>query len=79
METLSDEELWKIAESRLPPVDQRRLARLLRKGAGELQEREQKTLARLREETDRLTLRKSYAYLLLKFRGHRIPSLREIG
>ena len=75
LETLGDDKLWKVAESAMPAERQRRLARLLLKTNGELTGREQETLARLRNEADRLTLRKSYAYLLLKYRGHRIPSL----
>ena len=79
METLGDEELWKIAESRMPAEHQRRLARLLAKSQSDgLTERQQQTLARLRNEADRLTLRKAYAYLLLKYRGQRIPSLPEM-
>lgn len=79
METLSDDELLKIANSRLPAEHQRRLASLLRKAAGELKDRERATLTRLRDDADRLTLRKSYAFLLLKFRGHTIPAPRETG
>lgn len=79
METLGDQELWKIAESRVPPERQRRLERLLENSqSGELTKREQQTLTRLRNEADRLTLRKAYAYLLLKYRGHRIPSLADV-
>lgn len=75
MEILGDGELWKIAERRVPVEHQRRLERLLEHSqSGELTEREQQTLTRLRNEGDRLTLRKAYAYLLLKYRGHRIPS-----
>jgi hypothetical protein len=71
METFGDDKLWKVAESEMPTERQRRLARLILKTNGKLTEREQETLARLRNEADRLTLRKSYAYLLLKYRGHR--------
>jgi hypothetical protein len=79
MEALSDEKLWKIAESTAPEKDQNAIARLLRKNRGPaLTEREQQSLARLINETDRLALRKSYAYLLLKYRGHRIPTTSEI-
>jgi hypothetical protein len=78
LETLGDEELWKIAESRLSAEHQRRLARLGKTQSGSLKDREKQTLSRLRDEADRLTLRKSYAYLLLKYRGHRIPSLAEV-
>jgi hypothetical protein len=78
LETLGDDKLWKVAESAMPAERQRRLARLLLKTSGELTAREQERLARLRNEADRLTLHKSYAYLLLKYRGHRIPNLPEM-
>lgn len=76
LEILGDEQLWRIAKSQVPAEHQRRFARLLRKlQSGGLTDREQQSLTQLRDETDRLTLRKSYAYLLLKYRGHRIRSL----
>jgi hypothetical protein len=79
LEALSDEKLWRIAESSVPEKHESTMARLLRKNQGSgLTEREQESLTRLRNETDRLTLRKSYTYLLLKYRGHRIPALREM-
>jgi hypothetical protein len=79
LEALSDEKLWKIAESSAPEKNEPTMARLLRKNQGPgLTQRERQRLAQLRIEVDRLTLRKSYAYLLLKYRGHRIPSLHEM-
>lgn len=79
LEALSDEKLWKIAESAAPVDHERRMARLLRKNQDSgLTDGEQQRLDQLRIETERLTLRKSYSYLLLKYRGHRIPSLHEM-
>jgi hypothetical protein len=79
MEDLSDDELWAIAKSRLTPAKQRRLATLLdRNQRARLTERERQVLLRLRGEADRLMLRRSYAYLLLKYRGHRIPGLGDL-
>lgn len=43
-----------------------------------LDESEQKRLANLRYQADLLTLRKGYAAVLLKRRGHRIPSISEL-
>jgi hypothetical protein len=52
------------------------LGRLLEKNRqGTLSEEEQTSLERLRSMADRLMLRKAYAYVLLKWRGHRLPSL----
>jgi len=42
--------------------------------ASALNEREQAELARLRAETDRQVLRKSFALVLLKWRGFALPS-----
>jgi hypothetical protein len=79
MESLSDEELWRIADSSTPVAQQRQLTRLLRKNQKEtLTDQERQTLTRLRTEADRLMLHRSYAYLLLKYRGHRIPTLAEL-
>lgn len=79
MEALSDEKLLKIAESSAPEKHESTIARLLRKNEDSgLTESEQERLTQLRGEVDRRTLRKSYAYLLLKYRGHRIPALHEM-
>jgi hypothetical protein len=79
MEDLGDEELWGIFRSRLAPAKQRRLEHLLDKNQrGELTDRERQGLAGLRAEGDRLMLRRSYAALLLKYRGHRLPNLEDL-
>jgi hypothetical protein len=76
MEDLSDEELWKVAATAMGPAQHRRLAKLLDKNQrGQLTDRERQALLELRARADRLMLRRSYAYLLLKYRGHRIPNL----
>jgi hypothetical protein len=72
---LSDDELWAIARSSIDPKGWQRHKRLLRKNAaGALAERERAELARLRAETDRQVLRKSFALVLLKWRGFALPS-----
>jgi hypothetical protein len=79
LEDLGDDELWKIARTRLLPSKQRRLESLLDKNQrGELTDRERKTLTELRAEADRLMLRRSYAFLLLKYRGYRVPNFGEL-
>jgi hypothetical protein len=76
LEDLSDQQLLKIARSRPSALEQRRLARLLDKNRrSALTEREQQTLAGIRASADQQMIRRSYAYLLLKFRGHRIPNV----
>lgn len=79
LEDRSDEELRTIAESRLAPASQRRLEALLASNQrGELTDRQRQALTGLRAEADRLMLRRSYAYLLLKYRGQPIPKLRDL-
>ena|SRR5438105_13165704 len=79
LEDLDDDNLRCAAESRLPPATERRLTNLLAKNQrGKLTEREREALVELRAGADRLMLQRSYAYLLLKYRGHRIPSLGDL-
>jgi hypothetical protein len=73
MEELGDMALWNVGQTRIPLSRQRRLENLLAKNQwGKLTGREQQSLERIRAEADRLTLRRSYALLLLKYRGHDI-------
>jgi hypothetical protein len=79
LEDLGDEALWEVAQSRLPPTRQRVYSRLLRKNSqGTITAREKETLHALGEEARRLTLKKAHAYMLLKWRGHHIPSREEL-
>jgi hypothetical protein len=79
MEDLGDEELGRMLRSRPAPDRQRRLERLLDKGQrGELTDRERQTVGELRAEGDRLMLQRSYAALLLKYRGHSVPKLEDL-
>lgn len=76
----SDDELWQIAASQLPPAKMRRWQRLMAKHeAGDtLTLDEEHTLNTLIEAGERLTALKSEAYALLKRRGHRLPTLEEL-
>ena len=79
LERLSDKRLSQVAKSALPEGRQRRYTRLLRKNqAGDLTQQEQEQLNRLGAEARRLTLRRAYAYALLKWRGRRIPTPAEL-
>lgn len=72
--TLSDEALWAVARTALPPQQWRRHQRLLRKvHEGLLTAAEQQELETLREVTDRFVTRRSYALALLKWHGHTLP------
>ena len=80
MESLNDEELWNIAESKIPTAQQSLYSRLLSKNqAGTLKDIEKRQLSDLGAEARKLTLCKAHAYALLKWRGHRIPTLAELG
>jgi hypothetical protein len=79
MEDLGDEELWRILRSRPAPAKQRRLELLLDKNQrGELTDRERSALREFRELGDLLMLQRSYAALLLKYRGNRIPKREDL-
>ena len=79
LESLDDESLRQVMVSKVPTGQQRELDRLLRKNqAGTLTEQERQKLDRLQREADRVMLRKARAAVLLRFRGHRLPTLEEL-
>jgi predicted transcriptional regulator len=79
MEHLSDEALWTIARSVASP-DTLALYDLLieRKQEGALTPEGQQWLAQVAHDTDSLMVRKAHAFLLLKQRGHTLPTLDEL-
>lgn len=78
LEALEDDALWQVAQSRVGDDDAVRQSELLEKNsAGTLTPSERQALAELRQAADRLMLRKAYASVLLKWRGHRLPALAE--
>jgi hypothetical protein len=79
LEYLSDNELWEVMSSRVSNEQQRKLNRLLRKKKNDtLASAEQSELSSLQHEADRIMLRKARAAVLLRFRGHRLPTLSEL-
>lgn len=79
MEDLGDEELWQMTKCRMAASKQRRLESLLDKNQREeLTDREREALAALRVEGDRLMSQRSFAFLLLKYRGHQVPKLGDV-
>src|SRR6266571_2382256 len=79
LERLDDDTLWQVACSQLPPARQRLYSRLLRKNSqGTLTAPEQDMLQTLGEQARLLTLKAAHAYMLLKWRGHRLPSPEEL-
>lgn len=76
MDKLDDDALWQVARGRKAPADMQRYDTLLeRNKGGELTDTERLELARLRAESDRFTLRKAHAAVLLRWRGHSISTL----
>jgi hypothetical protein len=79
LETLDDTTLWQVARSMIAPTQHERLSELLeRQRDSALTPDEMTELADLRRAADLLMLRKAYAYVLLKWRGRRIPTLAEL-
>lgn len=73
---LSDDLLWAVADRDLADDKAAHYEQLLLKNQqGPLTEQEQHALDILREEADLLMLRRAYAAALLKWRGHRLPTL----
>jgi hypothetical protein len=79
MQTLSIEELIAIAHAQVDPTSHNRHIELLEKNQeGLINSSEQQELADLRQTADRLMLRKAYAWSVLRWRGDRIPPLKEL-
>jgi hypothetical protein len=78
LEGLEDDELWEVARSFVSPERQEEISLLLEKNKATITEAEKVRLSELQSQADRLMLRKAYAYVLLKWRGHRLPTLAEL-
>lgn len=75
LEQLDDDALQQIAQSQLSPAHQRLYSRLLTKNSqGTITAREKNTLQALGDEARLLTLKKAHASLVLRWRGHRVPT-----
>ena len=76
LESLSDDELWDLTRATLPEDQYARVTALREQRLdGMLDADEQDELEHLLQAADLLTLRKAYAAVLLKWRGHRVPLL----
>ena len=79
LQSLSDEALLAAAQTQIPPGQQSRHLTLLdRNSEGGLSAGELVELAGLREEADRVMLRRAHAWSILRWRGHSVPSLDEL-
>jgi hypothetical protein len=75
LEQLDDEALWQMVQGQLSPARQRLYSRLLTKNSqGTITAQEKKTLQALGDEARLLTLKKAHASLVLRWRGHRVPT-----
>jgi predicted DNA-binding protein len=74
LESLSDDALLQAAHSQLSAEESQRQSDLLDlNSSGSIGELDRQALADIRNEADRLMLRKAYALVLLKWRGHQLP------
>ena len=79
LEKLDDDALWHVANSKVTPDQRAEYGRLLdKKRLGRITTSEQAMLDEHYQEGDKLMLRKAYASVLLKWRGHKLPTLAEI-
>jgi hypothetical protein len=79
MQQLGIDQLLEVAHNQLPLQQQERHLALLEKNSNaSLTSEERRELADLRLSADRLMLRKAYAWTILRWRGHPIPTLNEL-
>ena len=79
LEHLDDDALWQVARRQLPPTRQRLYSRLLAKQSqGTITAQEQETLQSLGDQARLLSLKAAHAYMVLKWRGHHMPSPEEL-
>jgi hypothetical protein len=76
LQWLDTKMLWEVARSRISPAQQARHEYLLDQNQrGTISPAEREELDRLGEMADRLTVKKAYAYALLRWRGFPLPTL----
>jgi hypothetical protein len=80
LELLDDEELRRVLLETVPKKTQKRISNLLtRQQTPPLNEDAATQLAALQKQADLVMLRKARAAVLLRFRGHRLPTLAELN
>lgn len=80
LQTLSIEELLNIAHSQIPAIQQQRHLTLLteNQATDSMSFEKRQELRELGQMADQLTLKKAYAWAVLRWRGYRIPNLEEL-
>lgn len=80
LELLNDDSLRSVLLETVPANAQRRISQLLQQQeASPLSAADQKEFDELQEQADLVMLRKARSAVLLRFRGHRLPTLAELG
>jgi hypothetical protein len=80
LETLDDERLWQMVRAMATPAQQERLIELQEKHRQSVATpAEEDERARLSQAADLVMLRKAYAAVLLKWRGHQLPTVAELA
>lgn len=75
LDKLDDNTLWQIVNSRKSAAEMQRYNTLLEaNSSGKLTQGERLELMALRQEADLFVLRKAQAAVLLRWRGHRVPT-----
>lgn len=79
MQQLAVDQLLEVADSQIPFQQQERHLALLEKNSNaSITPVERGELADLRLSADRLMIRKAYAWTILRWRGHPVPTLNEL-
>jgi hypothetical protein len=79
LQTLNVEELLAIAQAQVEPRQHKRYEQLLLQNQGDrLTPEEQQELILLRQAADQMMLQKAYAWSVLRWRGDRVPALKEL-
>lgn len=79
LEAFDDARLWRILRTVMAPEEQEELERLQdERRSGVLPEADAEQLERLHHAADERMVRKAYAAVLLKWRGHRLPTLADL-
>jgi hypothetical protein len=79
LQTLNIEELLAIAQAQVEPSQNQRHEQLLLQNQDDrLTPEEQQELTLLRQASDQMMLQKAYAWSVLRWRGYRVPTLKEL-
>jgi len=79
LETKNDDDLWAITRSGMSPKTIRQYDNLLEKSnRGVLTTQEKRGLEKLRKTAERIMLKRARAFVLLQWRGYRLPTVDEL-